>query len=175
MRKSSVLIRRAAFFTAIMVVITIVVGTSVLHFVKRGQNASAVRDQLLKQAKLLAESASEYGEEDSARLMGKVEMFALSAEGKSGSAAWLTDMNQKAVALTGEEKMPEALNSKTEYAFEGKEKTGTIRMDGRRYGYAMAPVYEDGAVSGVITCVVPSSDPGQALSETLSIMAGGDV
>lgn len=60
MKKSSVLIRRAAFFTAIIVAITVVVALPVFHLIHRAQAAAAVRDQLLPQARLLADSAADY-------------------------------------------------------------------------------------------------------------------
>jgi len=170
MKKSSVLIRRAAFFTAIIVVITIVVGTSVLHFAQRGQNASAVRDRLLPQAKLLAEAAAEYAAGDSARLMGEVEMFALSGEEKHGSMVWLTDVDRDTDCLTGEETLPAALSEKTEYAFEGNEKTGTIKIGGRIYGYAAIPVYVKNACTGVLTCIKPVYTSG--IGVLLAVVAG---
>ena len=171
MRKSSVLIRRAAFFTAIIVVITIVVGTSVLHLVQRGQTASAVRDRLLPQARLLAESAAEYAAGDSARLMGEVDMFALSGE-EDASKVWLTGTDRRTTDLTGDDEMPATLSEKIENVFEGNEKTGSVRIDGRRCYYALAPVYLNEKVSGVLTAVEQASGSGNVLSVLLGIIAG---
>lgn len=170
MKKSSVLIRRAAFFTAIIVVITIVVGCSVLNFVQRGQMASAVRDRLLPQARLLAESAAEYKADDSARLMGEVDIFALSGGGKKGSVVWLIDDDGENISLTEDKPMPESLSEKTKYTFEGNEKTGTTKINGRAYGYASVPVYKDGAVSGILVCAMPFSGTGNGFAMTLAAL-----
>lgn len=171
MKKSSVLIRRAAFFTAIMVIITIVVGTSVLHFAQRGQTASAVRDRLLPQARLLAESAQEYVAGDTVRMMDKVDMFALTGEGENGLFLWLTDAQENAENLLGELQMPQTLAEKVETVLDGGEKTGFVRLKGNRCGYAMAPVYADRAVEGAVVVAVPMEGY-SALSVVLGVLSG---
>lgn len=174
MKKSSVLIRRAALFTAIMLVITIVVGSSVLHIVQRGQTASAVRDRLLRQANMLAESAAEYAAGDSARIKGEVDMFALSGE-KDGSLVWITEGNNVSSNLAGETEIPEAVLKKTESVFNGSEKTGTAKIDGRRYAYAMAPVYEGSGIKGVLTAAQEVSYGHNALAVIVAVIAGAAV
>lgn len=171
MRKSSVLIRRAAFFAAIIIVITIVVGTSVLHLVQRGQNASAVRDRLLAQAKLLAQSADEYTAGDSVRMMDKVDMFTLNGEGKTGVFIWLLDSQSNIVKIAGESELPETLSEKLNLAIEGSEKTGVIKIDRQRCGYALVPVIYDNGVSGALVAATPL-DNSNILAVTLSILAG---
>ena len=106
MKKSSVLIRRAAFFTAIILLISIAVGLPVFQMIYRRQAASAAREQLMPQAKLLAESAAAYAADDSAQLMGEVDLFAL-----SGGSVWLTDTDRETINLTDEQAYPEKIEA----------------------------------------------------------------
>ena len=67
MKKSSVLNRRAALFAAIVVMTTVAVGLSAFALIEHGRITSAVRGQLLPQARVLADSAAGYAATDSAR------------------------------------------------------------------------------------------------------------
>ena len=150
MKKSSVLIRRAAFFTAIILLISIAVGLPVFQMIYRRQAASAAREQLMPQAKLLAESAAAYAADDSAQLMGEVDLFAL-----SGGSVWLTDTDRETINLTDEQAYPEKIEALQETAFEGSESTGVLRLNGRQCVYAVTPVMMDGSPAGAITVIAP--------------------
>lgn len=150
MKKSSVLIRRAAFFTAIILLISIAVGLPVFQMIYRRQAASAAREQLMPQAKLLAESAAAYAADDSAQLMGEVDLFAL-----SGGSVWLTDTDRETINLTDEQAYPEKIEALQETAFEGSESTGVLQLNGRQCVYAVTPVMMDGSPAGAITVIAP--------------------
>ena len=150
MKKSSVLIRRAAFFTAIILLILIAVGLPVFQMIYRRQAASAAREQIIPQAKLLAESAAAYAADDSAQLMGEVNLFAL-----SGGSVWLTDTDRETVNLSDEQAYPEKIEALQETAFEGGESTGMLRLNGWQCVYAVTPVMMDGSPAGAITVVAP--------------------
>lgn len=165
MKKSGVLIRRAAFFAAIILAVAVVVGLPVFQLIQWRQAASAARDQLLPQAKLLAESAVDYYTAgDSARLMGEIDLFAL-----SDGMVWLTDASGETVNLTDREGslLPEKLFSHMETAFTGEEKTGSVRIEGQKYLYAMFPVAAAGVITAAIPCVV-----GGALAAFSAALAG---
>lgn len=167
MKKSSVLIRRAAFFTAIILLILIAVGLPVFQMIYRRQAASAAREQIIPQAKLLAESAAAYAADDSAQLMGEVNLFAL-----SGGSVWLTDTDRETVNLSDEQAYPEKIEALQETAFEGGESTGMLRLNGRQCVYAVTPVMMDGSPAGAITVVAPVFGAGSTvLASILAVLA----
>ena len=154
MKKSSVLIRRAALFTAIVMLVAVAAGLSGLAVAWRLQADKAALDQLLPQARRLAQSAAAYVSDGSAPKMDEVGVFAL-----SGGTAWLTDDARDTVNLTDEASFPESLTAKQTQAFEGAESTGYMKVLGRRCAWAMVPVERDGETLGVFTAALPVRTP----------------
>ena len=151
MKKSSVLIQRAALFAAIAVLITVTVGLSVFALLNWWQTDSAVREQLAPQARLLAAIAADDAAEGAALEMGEARMFAL-----SGGTAWYTDENRRTVNLTDQASYPGELTARLESAFAKGEQRGTYTDDGVRRLYVMAPVTRDGDGAGYVTATVPA-------------------
>ncbi len=151
MKKGSVLVQRAALFATIVVCIAVVAGLSAFGLINWWQTDAAVREQLMPQARLLAEVTADSAAEEPARAMGEVRMFAL-----SGGTAWYSDGERKTVNLTDDLPFPDALARDAEAAFEGTEKRGSAQIDGRRMLYAMVPIYQDGKAAGLVTAAVPA-------------------
>ena len=159
MKKSSVLIRRAALFTAIVVLVAVAVGLSAYGIISRVQADGAARARLLPQARVLARAAADDARDGSARLTGEVDLFAL-----SGGTVWLTGTDRDTASLTGEEPFPEALQARMDEVFQGQEFSGFLSLGGRRCGWAFAPVSFDGVAAGAVAVAVPvSSGLGTAL------------
>ena len=76
MKKSSVLIRRAALFTAIVMLVAIAAGLSAFGIAYRVQADRAAFDQILPQARRLAQSAAAVVSDGSAQKPGEVDLFA---------------------------------------------------------------------------------------------------
>ena len=131
MKKSSVLIQRAALFAAVAVLISIAVGLSVFGALNWWQTDSAVRDQLAPQARLLAATAAEDAAQGSAREKGEVLMFAL-----TGGTAWYTDDAHRTVNLTDQSPFPERLAPRLDAAIDGREQRGSFVAGGVRWLYA---------------------------------------
>ena len=104
MKKGSVLVQRAALFATIVVCIAVVAGLSAFGLINWWQTDAAVREQLMPQARLLAEVAADSAAEEPAQAMGEVRMFAL-----SGGTAWYSDGERKTVNLTDDLPFPDAL------------------------------------------------------------------
>ena len=155
MKKSSVLIQRAALFAAIAVLITVTVGLSVFGLLNWWQTDSAVREQLAPQAKLLAATAAEDAAQGSARDGGEARMFAL-----SGGTAWYTDEDRRTVNLTDQAPYPEELGARLESAFAKGEQRGGYTSGGARRLFVMVPVPGSDGDAGYLTATVPARGVG---------------
>ena len=168
MKKSSVLNRRAALFAAIVVMTTVAVGLSAFALIEHGRITSAVRGQLLPQARVLADSAAGYAATDSARGMDEVKLFAL-----SGGTVWLTGTDRNVVNLTDAELYPQSLTALENDVFDGAEKVGKLRLSEGRCAYAMVPVRRGSGVVGVLSVAQPIKGlAGHWMSALLSALIG---
>ncbi len=154
MKKSSVLIRRAALFTAIVMLVAIAAGLSAFGIAYRVQADRAAFDQILPQARRLAQSAAAVVSDGSAQKPGEVDLFAL-----SGGTVWLTGADRDTVNLTDGSVFPEELIAAQTDALGGGESTGYMNVLGRRCAWAMVPVERDGSVAGVLTAALPVPAP----------------
>ena len=156
MRKGSVLVQRAALFAAVVVLIAVAAGLSAFGLVNWWQTDAAVREQLMPQARVLAEMAADSAAEGAARNKGEVRMFAL-----SGGTVWYADEGRRVVNLTDDTAYPESLSKAADAAFEGAEKQGSVRVDGKRVLYAMVPIYKSGRVVGLVTATAAARGAGR--------------
>ena len=151
MKKSSVLIRRAALFTATVVLIAVAAGLSACMVANYLRADRAALNQLLPQARRIAQSAAAHLSEASAPSMGEADVFAL-----SGGTVWLTGPGRDTVNLTDDASYPEEFVSGQATVLEGSELTGHVSVRGRRCAWAMVPVASEGG-SGVLTVALPIS------------------
>lgn len=152
MRKSSVLVRRAALFTAIVVLISIVTGLAAVGISSHLQADRAALDQLLPQARMLAESAAANHTGGFAPKMDEVDLFAL-----SGGTVWITDADRNTLNLTNDAPCSDTMAGRLPEVFDGRESTGSARVKNRHCVWAMIPVASKGAVVAVLTASLPAN------------------
>ena len=147
--KSSALVRRAALFTAIVLLVTVAAGLFAFSLISALQSEAAARARLLSKARIMAEAAA-LSREDSAKAMEEVTLFAA-----EDGTVWFTNSARSIVNMTDEQPYPEELAPRQNDIFDGGEYACTMRIGGRRCGCVMVPiVYEDGVI-GVLTAAVP--------------------
>ena len=163
MKKSSVLIQRAALFAAIAVCISIAVGLSVFGLLNGWQTDSAARERLASQAELLAGAAAEKAAGNSARFEGEVDMFAL-----SGGRAWFADLDGNTACLTGGDPCPEAVETALKAARSGELQWGSFNEGGARI-HCVSTVVK----GGWLAIALPANSGGKVfLWAALAALAG---
>ena len=145
MKKSSVLIRRAALFTAIVTLVAVAAGMSAFAIADRLRADRAALGQLLPQARKLAQSAAAYVTDGSALMIDEVDIFAL-----SGGTVWLSGDGRDTVNLTDGAPCPDAMAAPQADALRGEESSGFMKVRGRRCAWAMVPVMLDGESAGAL-------------------------
>ena len=136
MKKSSVLTRRAALFTGIVIAVTMAVSLSAFAVVTRIQTNAAAREQLIPMAGILADLAAEDPANAPSRLADEADVVASAG----GRLWWIgSDDNAKAKCLTGDDPLPDAV---------GEAQTGAYDDGGVRYACAVAAVPAKGGAKG---------------------------
>ena len=166
MKKSSVLIRRAALFTAIVLLVLVAAGLAAFGIIDRLQTDGAARAQLLPQARHLADAAAADAKNGSALLKGEVDLFAL-----SGGTVWLTGTERDTASLTDESPVPEVLAARIDDVFDGNEFSGFARIGGRRCAWAIAPVSFGDVAAGAVAAALPvrSALPAALIAAALAL------
>ena len=166
MKKSSVLIRRAALFTAIVLLVLVAAGLAVFGLIDRLQTDSAARAQLPLQARQMARAAADDAKDGSALLKGEVDLFAL-----SGGTVWLTGTERDTASLTDDSEFPPALAARMDDVFAGQEFSGISRIGGRRCAWAIAPVSFGDVAAGAVAAALPikSAMPAALIAAALAL------
>ena len=168
MKKSSVLIRRAALLTAIAMAIAVAVGMSVLIVMGAGQASGAARQGAKAQALALADGRQDRsaGARD-----GRIASAAAQVEALGGMA-WQADDRRAVWALAGEG-ADEALSLAEPGilgALEGDGQSDRFTLSGVRYAFFAAPLSEGG---GAVAVALPVNPP--PLAPALAAGAAGAI
>ncbi len=153
MRKGSVLVRRAALFTAVVMAVTVAVSLSAFAVVTRIQTNATARALLIPMVKTLADLAAENPSNASGRLSDEARLFA-----SSGGQVWLARSggDSEGLCLTGDEPLPAASDGESP-----QKKDAFYRSGGVRYAYAEAAIpASDGDAWSRVAAAVPARDPG---------------
>lgn len=159
MNKRSVLNRRAALYTAAVILVAVAVGLSAFAVIARIQTNAAARAQLNPMADHLARLAAQDVDNAPDRLADGAGLVA-----SSGGNVWLIPADDKAgvACLTGGAPLPEA-------------KSGFFREDGVRYARTDAPIGAQGGKWSAVAVALPVARPGArdwALAAAVSALIG---
>ena len=147
MKKSSVLTKRAALFTGIVIAVTMAVSLSAFAVVTRIQTNAAARAQLNPMVEFLAKLAAEDPANAPDRLADEARLVA-----SAGGRVWLSDLGGDAgtVCLTGDALLPGDAQGNGGAALGSRQ--GGYREDGVRYAYRDAAI---GSKGGRLTVALP--------------------
>ena len=125
MKKGSVLVKRAALFTAIVMAVAVAVSLSAFAVVTRIQTNATARALLIPMVNTLADLAAEEPSNAPGRLSDEARLFA-----SSGGQVWLSRSGDDELCLTGGQPLPGAGEGSPEF----------YRAGGVRYAYAQAAI-----------------------------------
>ncbi len=157
MKNSSVLTKRAALFTGIVIAVTMAVSLSAFAVVTRIQTNAAARAQLNPMVEYLAELASEDPANAPDRLADGAGLVA-----SSGGQLWLVCMGgeYREACLTGDQPLPGLGEGVDSEVLEAKE--GAFRANGVRYVYADALIEPHNSDWSKVAAALPVRGAGAA-------------